>query len=30
MFINKFNVYLHDTPAASLFEAAEREFRHYT
>ena len=28
MFINKFNVYLHDTPAGSLFEAAERDLSH--
>ena len=28
MFINRFNVYLHDTPAHSLFEAARRDLSH--
>jgi murein L,D-transpeptidase YcbB/YkuD len=28
MFPNKYNVYLHDTPADSLFQRAERDFSH--
>lgn len=28
MFLNKFNIYLHDTPAGPLFEEAQRDFSH--
>jgi murein L,D-transpeptidase YcbB/YkuD len=28
MFLNKYNVYLHDTPAGPLFEEAQRDFSH--
>lgn len=28
MFLNKYNVYLHDTPAGPLFEAPQRDFSH--
>ncbi len=28
MFLNKYNVYLHDTPSRSLFEESQRDFSH--